>query len=98
MKKAASDWRIPVDCGLLVSARWCGNASRSSLHRALSFMGKYGGIKPYTNVQMTVCQAKSGVLTFSASAAATRTITMVVNTQKRKRVFRLCASMKGGLL
>jgi hypothetical protein len=94
-KKAASEWRIPVDGGPLVLARWCGNASRNSLHRALSFMGKYGGIKPYTKMQVAVYQARPGLLTISPMAAATHTITMVSNDEKRKSILRLCASIKG---
>ena len=86
---------MPVDGGLLVSAPWCGNASRCSLHRALSSVGKYGGIKPYTNMQVTVYQAKLDLLTFSSMAAATHTITMVSNGEKRKSMLRLCASIKG---
>jgi hypothetical protein len=35
-----------------------GNASRRSPHRALSSMGKYGGIEPYTKMQVTEYQGQ----------------------------------------
>jgi hypothetical protein len=73
-----------------IAAYWyepCGGGERvaQSPHRALSSMGKYGGIKPYTKLQVTECQGRIAGDRL-ASCPELTSITMVLNRQMRNPI------------